>query len=266
MTAEDDALDALRDCGLIDALTWAAPVAFARTGQDYDDDAGHDQMVIGTLNFVYIRDLLDRVTSNERYALADDDDDKRGLDLVERGITPEAFKAMPSLPAGHITRHNYKGSPGWASGEYRVLLQSYKVGKIERINWSQHSNAKKQVASQWFSGRGLLEPLADYEFEGVNGIPDDDGFEGTTLVAAHAYNPSTGAFELYIGQSKNPTDRHDSCWHWKHLLLSSGPIGVKSALVTPPALPGDGASTVVDDVDVQIKKPRSTGEAGSERG
>lgn len=264
MTAEDDALEALRNSGLIDALTWAAPVAFARTGQDYDEDAGHDQMVIGTLNFVYMRDLLDRVTSNERYTVSDDGDE-RGRDLLVRGITPEAFKTMPQVPSGQIGRNNYKGSPGWASGGYRVLLQSYKVGKINNINWAQHSNAKKQVASQKF-GDGLLALLGDFELEGVDGIPDDDGFEGTTLVAAHAYNPSTGAFELYVGQSKNPASRGDDCWHWKHPLLLGGHAGGIEEMVTPPTLPGDGASTVVDDIDVQIKKPRASGEAGSERG
>ena len=56
MTLEDDALESLDRSGLLKVLEWAAPVAFARTGQDYDEEAGHDQMIIGSLNFVYLRD------------------------------------------------------------------------------------------------------------------------------------------------------------------------------------------------------------------
>lgn len=254
MTAEDDALSSLRASGLGDVLTWAAPAAFGATDQLYDEDAGHDQGVIGYLNFKHLKDLIDRATSNGRFVLGEDVDGT-GSDVIERGITPEVFRQMPTLEAGAVIRSDYRQSPGWSAGGYRILLQSYTFGGVDDIRWVERSDAKRRVASQHFLGQGTLFDDVDFGLEFIPGIPDDDGFAGVTLVAAHAFNPVTKQFELYVGQSKNPVYGGDACWHWRHLLLSGGtPIG-KAGPTNQPVLSGDGASTDVDDVTVRIREP-----------
>lgn len=265
VTAQDDALESLAGSGLRDILQWAAPVAFARTNELYDEDAGHDQGVVGFLNFKHLVDLLDRATGNGRFKLGDDVDGV-GADFIERGITPEAFRSMPDVQAGSVARNNYNQSPGWAADGHRVLLQSFTFGKVDEIKWAQRSNAKREVAAQKFDGGPTLFDDEDFGLESIGGIPDDDAFEGITLVAAHAYNPLTGQYELYIGQSKNPEYKGDSCWHWRVQLLSGGtPIG-GTPLTVPQTLPGDAASTDVDEIDVRIKKPRSGEGSGAANG
>lgn len=253
VTAEDDAIARLRNSGLLDVLAWAAPAAFAATEQIYDEEAGHDQGVVGYLNFKHMKDLMDRATSNGRFLLGEDVDGN-GADVLERGITPETFRSMPSLSPEAIGRSNYRQSPGWAAEGYRVLLQSYVFGRIDDIKWAERSDAKRRVASQHFLGQTTLFDDADFGLALVPGIPDDDDFAGVTLVAAHAFDPATKQFEIYIGQSKNPAYPEDSCWHWRQLLLSGGTLMGGTGMAVPRDLPGDAASTDVDDVVVRIKK------------
>lgn len=265
MTAEDYAIAAFQSSGLLEVLTWAAPAAFAATDQLYDEDSGHDQGVVGYLNFKHMKDLMDRATSNGRFVLGDDVDGV-GSDVMERGITPEVFRSMPSLASDAVASSDYQQSPGWAIEGYRVLLQSYPFGKVDDIKWVQRSDAKRRVASQHFIGENTLFDDEEFGLESIPGIPDDDDFAGVTLVAAHAFNPTIKQFELYIGQSKNPEYPQDSCWHWKRLLLSGGtPIG-GTGMAVPPALPGDSASTNVEDVPVRIKKPRTDEGSGAANG
>lgn len=256
MTSEEEALESLDRSGLLNVLMWAAPVAFARTGQDYDEDAGHDQMIIGVHNFVYLRDLLDRATANGRYILPDGANNL-GEDILGRGITPEAWRAMPQLPPGRVSRSDYKRSPGWAADGYRVLLQSFKYGGIDHIKWGERSEAKRCVASQSFITQDTLFTDEDFGLQTVAGIPGDDDFEGVTLVAAHSYEPLTGRFELYIGQSKNPEFRGDLCWHWRRLLLDGGTAPGLTGGVLFPVLPGGAPSTQVEEIAVRIKKPQA---------
>lgn len=265
MTAQDDAIGALRDTGLLDVLEWAAPAAFAATEQIYDEDQGHDQGVIGYLNFKHLKDLMDRATSNGRFALGDDVEGT-GDDFLKRGITPEVFRLMPTIASDAVYRNDYKRSPGWAVEGFRVLLQSYSFGKVDDIKWLQRSDAKRRVASQRFVGEDTLFDDEDFGLESIAGVPDDDDFVGVTLIAAHAFDPTTKQFELYVGQSKNPEYPKDTCWHWKRRLLSDGAQDSGMHLPTLPALPGDGATTDVEDVPVRIKKPRSDEGTGSANG
>lgn len=265
MTAKDDALTAFRASGLLDVLKWGAPVAFIATDQLYDEDQGHDQGVVGYLNFKHFTDLIDRATSNGRFKLGEGLESLGG-DVMERGITPEAFGAMPSLLADAVARRDYKQSPGWAVDGYRVLLQSYPLGKIDEIKWGQRSAAKKRVADQFFDDGNALFSPEDFGLETISGIPDDDDFEGVTLIAAHAFNPTTKQYELYIGQSKNPVSANNECWYWKELLLSGGtPTGGAGLLVTP-QMPTGGASTDVEDVPVRIKRTRVGEGSGAANG
>lgn len=262
MMTEDDALESLRQSGLLDVLSWSAPVAFSATDQIFDEDAGHDQMVIGVLNFKHLRDLIDRATSNGRFAIGEGIDGL-GADVLERGITPEAFRSMPPLAPDTIDRKDYRQSPGWAADGIRVLLQSFPFGKVDEINWTQRSDAKRKVASQQFIGSNALFTDEDFDLYSIAGIPDDDDFEGVTLVAAHAFNPTTKQFELYVGQSKNPEHSDESCWHWRRLVLSEGtPLGGSSRSV-PPMLPGTAVSTDVEDIVVRVKKSGADEGAGA---
>lgn len=265
MTAEDDAIASLRASGLLGVITWAAPAAFMATDQIFDEDAGHDQGVIGYLNFKHLKDLVDRATSNGRFVLAEDVD-VIGMDVLKRGIAPDVFESMPVLDSMAIARRNYRQSPGWADENYRVLLQSYTFGRIDDIRWVRRSDAKRRVASQHFVGQDALFDQADFGLESIPGIPDDDDFAGVTLIAAHAFDPATQQFELYIGQSKNPAHPEDSCWHWRRLLLSSGPATAGKGMAMPPVLPGDAASTDVDEVVVRIKKSPADEESGTSNG
>ena len=261
MTSEDDALESLGRSGLLEVLKWAVLVAFARTGQDYDEDAGHDQMLIGVHNFVYIRDLLDRATANERFVLPEGAS-KLGEDVLGRGITPEALRTMPSIPPGRIRRSDYQHSPGWVADGYRVLLQSFKYVEVDHINWGQRSDAKRRVASQAFITQGVLFSNADFGLESIVGIPDDDEFEGVTLIAAHSYEPITGKFELYIGQSKNSEFRGDSCWHWRRQLLDGDTSSKLTGWGLPSVLPGNAPSMHVEEIAVRLKKAQ-TGEGAA---
>lgn len=261
MSSKDDALESLGQSGLLEVLKWAVLVAFARTGQDFDEDAGHDQMVVGVLNFEYIRDLLDRATANGRFVLPEGAS-KLGEDVLGRGITPEALRTMPSIPPGRIRRSDYQHSPGWVADGYRVLLQSFKYGEVDHINWGQKSDAKRRVASQAFITQGVLFSNADFGLESIVGIPDGDDFEGVTLVAAHSYDPITGEFELYIGQSKNSEFRGDSCWHWRHQLLDGGTPSELTGRGLSPVLPGNAPSMQVEEITVRLKKAQ-TGEGAA---
>lgn len=255
VTHRDDALSNLAESGIAAALEWAAPVAFEMTAEDYDEERGHDQVIVGLHNFVYLRDLLDRVTSNGRFSLAVDAT-SAGEDMIRRGISPAALAAMPHIRVGAIARSDYQQSPGWSAAGYRVLLQSYKFGGIDHIKWAQRSDAKRLVAAQQFIGAPTLFDDSDYGIESLPGVPKDQGYSGITLVAAHAYDTVTGDYEMFVGQSKNPEFRGDSCWHWKHRLLRGGSNGAASFGAVP-ALPGLAASPSAEEVRVQLRKPRS---------
>jgi len=265
MTTQNNALASLQASGVLEVLAWAAPAAFTATDQLYDEDQGHDQGVVGYLNFKHFKDLIDRATTNGRFVVGADVQGT-GDDVIKRGVTPEAFHSMPRLAADAVLRRDYKQSPGWAIEGFRLLLQSYPFGKIDDIKWVQRSDAKREAASQLYVRDDALFDDEEFGLESITGIPDDDDFVGVTLIVAHAFDPTTKQFELYVGQSKNPEGPGDSCWHWKTLLLSGGKPLSGTHVSVPPAMPGDAATTDVEDVPVRIKKPRADEGAGSANG
>lgn len=262
MTVDEVAIRTLGGSGLLDVLKWAAPAAFRATDQIYDEDQGHDRGVVGYLNYKHLKNRIDRATSNEQYMLGKDVDSASD-DVVGRGITPDELHSMPEISADLIARSDYKNSPGWTIPGYRILLQSFPLGRVDEIKWEQRSNAKRQVASQPYSHQDPLFEAEDFGLELIASIPDDDTFDGVTLVAAHAFDPASKHFELYIGQSKNPEFRNDSCWHWKLQLLSSGTMMSGAEQPIPAPIPNDGASTEVEDVPVRIKKATKGERTGS---
>ncbi len=252
MSSQEDALAALSASQLLDVLKWGAPAAFSMTNQVYNENAGHDQGVVGYLNFKHLKDLLDRATSNGRFALGADVSGT-GADLLNLGIGKDALLAMPRVPGDSVKRSDFRQSPGWAIDDYRVLLQSYKFGGVDNIVWARRSEAKRQVASQNFTSQATLFDDADFGAEFLPGVPELDRFDRVTLVAAHAFDPITQNFELYVGQSRNPEHGNDDCWHWRSLLLSGGGPNGATGNTTSPILPGDAASAAVDDVPVRIR-------------
>ncbi len=265
VTDQTDALDNLRTSGLLPILEWAAPVAFEMTRDDYDEDRGHDRVIVGIHNFVHLRDLLDRATSSGRF-VRPADSSGAGADVVRRGITPAALAAMPVVAEGAIERSDYEQSPGWAANGYRVLLQSYNFGEIDKIKWGQRSKAKERVARQPYIGGFTLFEDADYDLESLPGIPEDQRFGGVTLVAAHAFDTVTGDFELFVGLSKNPERRSDSCWHWRVQLLGGRGGRSTGRIDTTPVLPGDPVSSGAEEIEVPLRKPRSDESAGARNG
>lgn len=250
---KDEALESLHASGLRNVIEWAVRVAVARAAQDYDDAAGHDQMVIGVLIFKYICDLIDRATGNGRYSLPGDSGN-RGQDILRSGITEEAWRAMPKVPPGRIRRIDFRSSPGWAIDGIRVLLQSFKYGEVDRIQWSNRSETKQLVAAQSFKTQDTLFNDDDFGLEISAGIPGDDSFDGTTLIVAHSYDVSTARNELYIGQSKNPAFRGDSCWHWRQRLLDGTTIPEFMERNRTLRLPGDAASIQAEEIPVRLKR------------
>lgn len=264
MTNQDDALESLRGSGLLGVLEWAAPLAFAMTRDDYDEDRGHDQAIVGLHNFVHLRDLLDRATANGRFTRAADATGE-GEDVIQRGITRAALASMPAVADNGIERSDYEQSPGWAADGYRILLQSFKFGGVDKIKWGERSKAKEQVARQPFVGGLTLFDDADYGLETLPGIPDDTNFSGVTLVAAHAFDPLTGSFELFTGLSKIPERRGDSCWHWRVKLLSGAEVSAGLGDAAP-VLPGTAASAAADEIEVALRKPRAGESVGTGHG
>lgn len=252
MTAEADALASLRATRLLDVLRWSAATAFALTEALYDEDCGHDQGVVGYLNFKHYKDSMDRATSSGRFAVVDGVAGT-GADVLARGLSADALQSMPLVAPQAIERVDYKQSPGWAAGPYRVLLQSYAFGHVDEIVWTERSRAKARVASQYCRLQDALFDPSDMGIEILPGIPDDDNFDGITLVAAHAFNVATRKYEAYVGQSRNPDSADASCWYWRTLILEGGGSAGDRGYESTPIMPESGASPHAEDVPVRFR-------------
>jgi hypothetical protein len=260
MTEENDIFAALKAASVIDLLDWASTTAFARVAQDYDEDAGHDQSVAGFLAYKYLLDLLDRATSSGKYALPEGASADHGRDILRQGISTEAFEAMPRLDPDFINRSNFNGSPGWAFGDVRWLLQSCRFGDIDKLIWGQKSDSKLQVANQPFiDADTVLFDFADLDMDEPETVAIDE-FVGSTLILAHAFNRENGSFEVYIGRSRAPEHWGDGPWHWRRLIVSGGTGGAGGGM-TPegPKLPGTPPSTEVEDAVVKLRPAEGEG-------
>lgn len=243
--------------GVLELLPWAATTMFKRVAQDYDEAAGHNQTVVGVLAFTYLQDLLDRATSCGDYALPADATIAKGSDLLREGITQSAFEAMPRLDHGLAKRSNYNGSPGWAIGDTRWLLQSFPFGGIERIQWNQKSPSKQNVAKQPYASAD--ETLSGWDELGVEdgAAPGLDDFVGTTLILAHGFDRESGAFEMFLGRSRSRANSGESPWYWKRRVSHGG--GYVPDIKTPaePLLPGNPPVRDVADTEVRLREPNT---------
>lgn len=258
MTEENDIFTAIKAAGVLDLLDWASTTAFARVAQDYDEEAGHDQSVVGFLAYKYLIDLLDRATSSGKYALPKGASADNGRDILRQGISTEAFESMPLLAPELINRNNFNGSPGWAFGDVRWLLQSYRFGDIDKLVWGQKSDSKLKVANQPFvDADTVLFNFADLDMDEPQTVAIDQ-FVGSTLILAHAFNRENGSFEVYIGRSRAPEHRGGRPWHWRRLIVSGGAGGLSSGLAPEGLLlPGTPPSTDVEDAAVKLRPSES---------
>ena len=139
MSEQAATIEAFESVGLLTLFGWVGTTAYSRVAQEYDEDAGHDQSVVGFLGYKYCLDLFDRATSSGKYALPNGGSASRGRDLLRRGITNDAYEAMPALSPDLVNRRDFRGSPAWAWawGGYRWALQSYRFGEVDKIVWGQ---------------------------------------------------------------------------------------------------------------------------------
>lgn len=259
MSEREEVLQALEEAGIIDLFEWVGQTASWRLLQDFDEDAGHDQAVIGTLGYKYLLNLFDRASGSGRFALPEGAAPEEGLDSVRSGVTQEAFESMPRFEPGSIIQSNFNGSPGWAHSGIRWLLQSYRFGKIDKIAWTKKSETKRRVARfPFFQDSDALLTYADF---GLNeeDFPTDLGFEGKTLVLAHAFDRTTGAYEMYLGRSRDSGGRGENPWYWRYLVASGGSDGdLREVGGVFPDLPGKPASAQAEDLKVRLRAKPGT--------
>lgn len=258
-------LEAFEGAGLIKLFDWVGSTSYRRVAQEYDEDAGHDQAVIGFLGYKYCLDLFDRATSSGRYALPEGSSTAHGRDILRRGITDEAFRAMPVLEPGFVARRNFHGSPAWAWGDVRWVLQSFAFGEIDKIIWGQKSESKQAIARQYFGDEeAALFEYADFDLEEPTSSLDD--FSGTTLVLAHAYDRESGTFEMYLGRSRSADAPGSGPWYWRQLVATSGRAFGTARPAHGPVQPGSAPSSDVADAEVKLRRGhdgRTTGVEGS---
>ncbi|WP_146076520.1 hypothetical protein [Rathayibacter sp. AY1A7] len=258
MPTEPDLLAALDRGQALELISWVAATAAARVSRDFDEDAGHDQAVVGFLSYKYHVDLFDRATSSGRYALPADAPAEVGLDIVRRGITDEAYEKMPRIKPRMIKRSNFRGSPGWAVDDVRWVLQSFSFGQIDKIVWAQKSDTKQAVARQLHADEASY--LFSYDELGVDEPPTetlDDDFAGTTLVLCHSLDKETGSYQEYIGDSKISEHYGDGPWNWRRLVATGGDTPTGLTTTIPDDLPGVAPSTDVEDANVRIRLDRN---------
>lgn len=255
MSEENEIWADLESNAALDLLTWAATTAFKRVAQDYDKPAGHGQAVVGTLAYTYLQDLLDRASSCGEYALPANAASGAGSDILRDGITPEAFASMPRLDPNLVNRSDYNGSPGWAMGQFRWLLQSLPYGEIDKIQWSQKSPSKQHVAEQPYISPD--ETLVGWEDLGLEegAVEPIDTFVGTTLVLAHGFDRETGAYEMHLGRSRMRTYRGELPWHWKRLITRGGGFIPEAIMPIDPSLPGNPPVREEADAEVRLRRP-----------
>lgn len=259
MSEQEEVLQALEEAGVVDLFEWVGQTASWRLLQDFDEDAGHDQAVIGTLGYKYLINLFDRASGSGRFALPEGAAAEDGLDLVRAGVTQEAFEAMPRFEPGSIFRSNFNGSPGWAQDGIRWLLQSYRFGKIDKIAWTKKSDTKRRVAQYpFFQDSDALLTYADFGLDEED-FPSDLGFEGKTLVLAHSFDRATGAYEIYLGRSRDSGGRGENPWYWRYLVASGGSDGgLRETGDALPVLPGTPASAQAEDLKVRLRAKPGT--------
>lgn len=240
-------------------MLWAKRSSDGRTLADYSEEAGHDGQWLGTTRYVLLKDRLNRVFTLGEYALPEGSDPALGADVVLTGLSENDQRTMPTIEQGVVKRANLRGSPGWSTGKYHFLIQSFSPGGIDEIRWQSHSETKQAIAARPNPDEPQLFAL---DASSDSTPPVEVPHDSPVLILAHSLNPLTGAAELYLGLPCLDPAKGVS-WHWR-IPLHNEPLaggGIKSRPMSPVDDPND-----VADVEVHLR-PRSasndSGEAGS---
>ena len=82
MSEQAEVVGALEEAKIINLFEWAGRIAYGRVFQDFDEEAGHDQAIVGSLGYKYLINLLDRAGGCGKYALPEGTSPEAGLDLL----------------------------------------------------------------------------------------------------------------------------------------------------------------------------------------
>lgn len=255
VSEQDDAIEDLRANGVLAAMAWAWGSARRQTLQAFEPDTGHDQGWVGYNAFKVLTNRLDRVYSLGQYAISPDTDPALGADLLAQGLAYGEFERMPQPSTGAVVRDDLNRSPGWLSGGWRILLQSYGGLDIDRIPWPQKSWTKRRVASQPEPDQPMLPlevpelPMAMDVLADLSAQPPGDKVI-VTLVGAYAIDAVTGESALYLGRPRL-NNRGGDAWHWRVRLDTNDYGGTERGL--PAGLPGDSPLHPVADAPVRLR-------------
>jgi hypothetical protein len=255
MTEQERVLENLRKRGVLDGIAWAHGSAYRQVRQDYNPAGGHNQAWIGYNAHIYLLDRLDRIFQCGGYAIPPGAD-SLGRDVLADGIADRDFQSRPLLPPGTVIRRDLNGSPGWLASGWRWLLASYEFGQVSKIRWSERSETKQLVARQPHGEEdGGLFPLS--ALPGLppwEGLPDEERELRRTLVLAHAMDPITAEFELFLGRIRWNIDGGDA-WAWRIDLTAQSPsLGDRSVAHRPVhAFVSSGDN--VEDAEVRVRRP-----------
>jgi hypothetical protein len=255
MTEREQVLEILRNRGVLDGITWAHGSAYRQVRQDYNPAGGHNQAWIGYSAHIYLLDRLDRVFQCGGFAVPPGEDSV-GRDVLADGITDRDFQSRPLLPPGTVLRRDLNGSPGWVTCGWRWLLASYEFGQVTKIRWSERSETKQLVAQQPHGeADGGLFPL--FTLPGLpswEGLSDDDRALRRTLVLAHAMDPITAEFELFLGRIRWNIDGGEA-WTWRIDLTAQPSSTVDHSVHHRPIDPVISGGSDIEDAEVRVRRP-----------
>lgn len=268
MSEQDDAITDLESNGVLAGLAWAWSSTRTQTLQSYDPDTGHDQGWVGYNAFKVLTDRLDRLFALGKFAIQPDMNPDLGVDILAQGLAPGEFERMPHMPPGVVIRGDLNKSPGWLSGGWRILLQSYGGLDIDSIPWPRKSRTKRRVAGQPAPDQQMLPPevleipMAVDVLADLSAQPPSDRVI-VTLVGAYAIDAVTLESDFYIGHPRL-NNRGDDAWHWRVLIDGDGHGGTWRRL--PPSTPGDSPVNPVEDAPIRLRRPteEKTDPQGSE--
>ena len=204
MSERERILEDLGSTNILRGIRWAYESAARRTRLDYDEETGHNTLLVGVMRWVLLCDRLDRVFSCGKYTTPEDSPATTGLDVLFASIPADEQGTFPQIEPGIVVRDDLLGSPGWSNGDIRWLLASAEFGGIDAINWRRRSPLKQRTAKQ-------VDPDND-QMSLLDVLMDDPGaaklraaleraveLDLPTLVVTHTHDIDTDDRELYIG-------------------------------------------------------------------
>ena len=252
---EDQVLTALADRGALDGVVWAHGSAYGQVRQDYNPAGGHDQGWIGYNAHKYLVDRLDRVFQCGAFE-APSGDGPVGRDVLAEGIADRDYQTMPVLRPGLITRNDLNHSPGWQVAGWRWLLTSFRFGAVATIHWPDKSKTKQTVARQphGVDDGGLFTLNSLPGLPSLEELPETQRALRQTLVLAHAMDPDTAEFQLFLGRIRWNVD-HGDAWAWRHDMLGRPPESGSRSTPPKPDAHVPPADPNISDIPLKLRRP-----------